>query len=190
MHVKICGLKTKEAVDTAVKFGATHLGFILSASKRQISPEMIRQITRDVPSNVKKVGVFVNENLDFVKNAVQIAQLDIVQLHGNENQAYIEALDFPVIKAISDIEQAKNYRNVILLFDSPTGGSGQKFDWKTDLSNLTAPYFIAGGLNPENISEAVKTFPSAYGFDVSSGVETNGVKDLKKIKEFIKNVQQ
>ncbi|RZI49850.1 phosphoribosylanthranilate isomerase [Lactococcus kimchii] len=187
MKIKICGLSTKAAVDTACQAGATHLGFILSKSRRQISPEKIAEITCDVPQNIQKVGVFVNEPLVFVKNAVKLGKLDIVQLHGSEDMTYISALDLPVIKAISSLQQSKKYEGVTLLFDSPKGGSGETFDWKTDLSAVETPYFIAGGLTPENVATALHHYPNAYGVDVSSGVETKGVKDLSKIEAFIKN---
>ena len=188
MKIKICGLSTKEAVDTAVESGATHLGFILSPSKRQVAPEKIFQITNDVPKTVKKVGVFVDEPINFVKKAIQVAQLDLVQLHGNEDMNYINQLDISVIKAIRPDQEFKEYEDVILLFDSPQAGSGQAFDWESLVtSGLKNKFFIAGGLNPENVAAAIQHFPNAYGVDVSSGVETDGIKNLTKIKNFVQN---
>lgn len=186
MNIKICGLSTKEAVDTAVASGATHLGFILSLSRRQVSPEKVADLTKDIPKRVKKVGVFVNEPLDYVKKAIQIAQLDIVQLHGDEDMNYINQLSFPVIKAVRPDQDFRLYKEVILLFDSPQGGSGQTFDWDSiNPEHLGADYFIAGGLSPENVGRAIQHFPNAFGVDVSSGVETAGKKDVVKIKSFI-----
>ncbi|MBK0029398.1 phosphoribosylanthranilate isomerase [Lactococcus sp. S47] len=188
MKIKICGLSTKEAVDTAVESGATHLGFILSPSKRQVAPEKILQITNDVPKTVKKVGVFVDEPINFVKKAIQVAQLDLVQLHGNEDMNYINQLDVSVIKAIRPDQEFKEYEDVILLFDSPQAGSGQAFDWDSLVtSGLKNKFLIAGGLNPENVAAAIQHFPNAYGVDVSSGVETDGIKNLTKIKNFVQN---
>lgn len=191
MNIKICGLRTKSAVDEAVKNGATHLGFILSKSRRQITPEELSVLTENVPKSVKKVGVFVNESIEFVKNAVAIAGLDLVQLHGDEDMDYIRQLSVPVIKAVSDFAKTIQYENVILLLDSAKGGSGQAFDWKSVSSDdFKLPFFVAGGLNPDNVANAVQyfqDFPNFCGVDVSSGVETDGIKDLTKIRTFIKS---
>lgn len=186
MRVKICGLSTQEAVERAVEAGASHLGFIMSASRRQVSPEKVALITQNLPQSVKKVGVFVNEPLDFVENAVRIAGFDLIQLHGNENMDYVCRLNLPVIKAVHSLEQARFYENVTLLFDYKEAGSGRTFDWK-GLANqeIHLPYFVAGGLTIDNVESAIEHFPNAYGLDVSSGVETNGVKDLEKIQAFI-----
>lgn len=190
MNIKICGNTSQAGVDAAVRYGATHLGFIMSKSRRQVAPEFVRQLTKNVPASVKKVGVFVNEPIDFVKKAASTAGLDMVQLHGDEDMDYIRQIDLPIIKAVSTLKQAVSYENVILLFDSPKGGSGETFDWESlELSALTSPYFIAGGLNPDNVADAIDHFPAAYGVDVSSGVETDGQKDPEKIRQFIENAR-
>ncbi|AYG00077.1 N-(5'-phosphoribosyl)anthranilate isomerase [Lactococcus allomyrinae] len=191
MNIKICGLRTKSAVDEAVKNGATHLGFILSKSHRQVTPEAVSTLTENLPKSVKKVGVFVNESIEFVKNAVAIAGLDLVQLHGDEDMDYIRQMSVPVIKAVSDFAKIAQYENIMLLLDSPKGGSGQTFDWTSvRADSLSLPFFVAGGLTPDNVAAAVQhfqDFPHFYGVDVSSGVETDGVKDLTKICTFIQN---
>jgi phosphoribosylanthranilate isomerase len=147
-------------------------------------------MTADLPSAIKKVGVFVNEPIEVVRNVATIAKLDMIQLHGDEDMAYIRQLDLPVIKAVSSLAQVENYDHVILLFDSPKGGSGAPFDWQSvSADRIKLPYFIAGGLTADNVAEAIAHFPNAYGVDVSSGVETEGQKDRVKIREFIQNAK-
>lgn len=193
-RIKICGLQTKEAVDEAVHSGATHLGFIFSASKRQVAPETVTKISAEVPDRIKKVGVFVDEPLEFIQRAIKIAGLDIVQLHGNESMTLIQKLNIPVIKAISDTTQAYDFEDVILLLDGPKGGSGEKFNWNDSfIETIGLPFFVAGGLNPDNVEAALERFqdlPHFYGLDVSSGVESHGVKDLQKIRSFIKKIKE
>ncbi|OFI49596.1 hypothetical protein BG261_03165 [Floricoccus tropicus] len=193
MIIKTCGLRTKEAVDCAVASGATHLGFILSESKRQITPKQLIEITKDVPSNVKKVGVFVNEDIDFVNDIANQAGLDIVQLHGQEDMDYIRKIIKPVIKSFDDYKKIYYYdlKDMTILLDSSVGGSGQKFDWNSlPLEQIEAKFILAGGLNPENVVQAVEFFgDKILGVDVSSGIETNGVKDLAKIKSFIERTK-
>ncbi|URZ88072.1 phosphoribosylanthranilate isomerase [Floricoccus penangensis] len=193
MIIKTCGLRTKEAVDCAVASGATHLGFILSESKRQITPRQLIEITKDVPSNVKKVGVFVNEDIDFVNDIANQAGLDIVQLHGQEDVDYIRKIIKPVIKSFDDYKKIYYYdlKDMTILLDSSVGGSGQRFDWNSlPLEQIEAKFILAGGLNPENVVQAMELFgDKILGVDVSSGIETDGVKDLAKIKSFIERTK-
>ncbi|MBP1047962.1 phosphoribosylanthranilate isomerase [Enterococcus sp. BWM-S5] len=197
MKVKICGLKTKEAVDTAVNNGADFIGFVFAKSKRRIAPELVREITTDVPLDVKKVGVFVSPTLDEVEMTVKAAGLDMIQIHGEQ---LIETPSVPCISAVSVnkgnhrfLETAKAAEYV--LFDAPpkqyAGGNGETFDWETlDLKPLEdRKVFIAGGLTVENVQKAKKVF-DPYAVDVSSGVETNGEKDLEKIKQFLQRAKE
>lgn len=196
MKVKICGLKTKEAVDTAVKYGADFIGFVFAESKRKVTPEVVREITRDVPSGVKKVGVFVSPSLEELEQIVEAAGLDMVQIHGRQLEGIPSV---PLISALSvgkgteglaDVQTTADY----LLFDAPpkqyAGGNGETFDWaQLDMEQLEdRKVFIAGGLTIENVQQAKAVF-DPYAVDVSSGVETNGEKDLEKIKEFLKNAK-
>lgn len=186
MNIKICGNMTKESVDAAVKYGATHVGFIMSPGfRRSVTSKQVRAMTVDVPVSVKKVGVFVNESIDFVRETAAAAGLDIVQLHGKEDSAYIRELGLSVIKAVSADSDFSQFDGVPLLLDGPKGGSGKPFDRTVvDLSSVTHPFFIAGGLTPDNVSDAIQQF-QPDGVDVSSGVETDGQKDLEKIRKFI-----
>lgn len=197
MKVKICGLKTKMAVDHAVANGADFLGFVFAPSKRQVMPEMVRDITIDVPNTVKKVGVFVSPTLEEVEAVIEEAGIDMVQIHGEQLKG---KLSVPVISAIP--VDGTDYRIVLkgvtseyFLFDAPPqkfiGGNGLLFDWsQLDLSALSGKkIIIAGGLTPENVQDAVNYF-KPYALDVSSGVETNGIKDFTKITKFIRNAKE
>lgn len=196
MKVKICGLKTKEAVDTAVEHGADFIGFVFAESKRKITPEVVREITKDVPSEVKKVGVFVSPSLEELEQIVGTAGLDMVQIHGRQLEG---TPSVPLISAMSVGKGAEEIAEVqmtadYLLFDAPpkqyAGGNGEPFDWaQLDMKQLgDRKVFIAGGLTIENVQQAKAVF-DPYAVDVSSGVETNGEKDLEKIKGFLKKAK-
>lgn len=196
MKVKICGLKTKEAVDTAVEHGADFIGFVFAESKRKVTPEAVREITRDVPSGVKKVGVFVSPSLEELEQIVEIAGLDMVQIHGRQLEGMPSV---PLISALSVGEGTEGLVEVqttadYLLFDAPpkqyAGGNGETFDWaQLDMKQLKGKkVFIAGGLTIDNVQQAKAVF-DPYAVDVSSGVETNGEKDFEKIKAFLKNAK-
>ena len=200
MWIKICGLSTHAAVDMAVASGATHIGFVFAESKRQVTPEYAKYLAKDVPKTVKKVGLFVNEDLTVVHEVVAKVGLDMVQLPGQENADYAAQDSETVIKAFG-IKDGKipaaiaDFKAHIILLDAPpaqfAGGSGQAFDWdKVDLTALDGyQFFVAGGLNPENVSQAITIF-NPTGVDVSSGVETDGSKDLEKIISFIKESEK
>lgn len=195
MWIKICGLSTVEAVRTAVAHGASHIGFVFATSKRKVTPEQAKQLSKDVPKSVKKVGLFVNASIEEIEHTIKIAELDMVQLHGEESVAFANQVSVPVIKALgikdgvipSDIEKFKAH---VILLDAPpaqfAGGSGKQFDWdKVDISALSDyQFFVAGGLNADNVSQAIHYFHPT-GVDVSSGVETAGIKDVEKISLFI-----
>ncbi|OJG26656.1 hypothetical protein RU98_GL000446 [Enterococcus caccae] len=192
--MKICGLKTIEQVDTAVTYGAEYLGFVFAESKRRITPEKAKEITKHVPEKVKKVGVFVSPRLSDVEMIIQQAGLDMVQIHGD---LAVERFSVPLIRAIP-VDGAVQEKRIqatateFILFDAPpkqfVGGNGEVFDWEyLDTSAIkNKKIIIAGGLTPENVQKAKQTF-NPYAVDVSSGVETNGEKDLKKIITFLKS---
>jgi len=190
MLVKICGITTSEAAEAAAAAGADFIGFVFAASRRKITPERAKMIARSLSSSVKTVGVFVNETVEQMVNIAEYVGLDYLQLHGDEGEAVSKQLPRPVIKAFSvkdkSIKNIMNYPCDYYLIDSPGGGTGKSFDWKLlDKFNLDASKLIlAGGLNPDNVQEAIRVVKPA-GVDVSSGVETNGAKDIKKIKQFI-----
>lgn len=189
--VKICGLSTGEAVETAVLAGADYIGFVFAESKRQVSLEQAQELAKRVTGKTKIVGVFVSPSLEDLEQAIGQVPLDIVQIHGTFDEALIPMISVPIIRAIqlSDQEAQVTSQADYLLFDAPVAGSGQTFDWDLlkDLK-IQQDFFIAGGLTVDNVHQARETF-QPYALDVSSGVETDGRKDLEKIKAFIEGAK-
>src|SRR5690625_471693 len=185
MLVKICGIQTKEAAKVATEQQANMIGFVFTPSKRRITPNKAAVIANEVPPSVKKVGVFVNESLSNIKFIAKHVGLDMIQLHGDEPVSFAKEVPYPIIKAFSidqvDNDTVNQYPSDYYLIDSPPstyrGGTGETFQWerinelKVDKSKL----IIAGGLSIDNVEQAIK-IASPTGVDVSSGVETNGVK--------------
>ena len=189
--VKICGLSTKEAVKTAVSAGADYIGFVFAPSKRQVTVEQATELAKFIPSHIQKVGVFVSPSRTELLEAVDKVGLDLVQVHGRVVDKLFENLPCGSIQAVQVDEggHVPNSQADYLLFDAPVAGSGQTFDWgQLDTTELAQPFFIAGGLNEDNVEEAIQHF-SPFAVDVSSGVETNGQKDYEKIRRFIEKVK-
>ena len=189
--VKICGLSTKEAVETAVSAGADYIGFVFTPSKRQVTLDQAAELAKLIPSDVKKVGVFVSPSLAEVLEAIDKIGLDLVQVHGQVADDLFEDLPCASIQAVQvDGEgHVPNSRADYLLFDAPVAGSGRTFDWgKLDTTGLTQTFFIAGWLKEDNVVKAIQHF-TPYAVDVSSGVETDGQKDHEKIRRFIERVK-
>ncbi|MFJ7369754.1 phosphoribosylanthranilate isomerase [Lysinibacillus sp. NPDC098008] len=197
--VKICGLREPEHVMTAVQAGADAIGFVFAPSKRRVSLEQAQHLAQQIPEGVLKIGVFVNPTPAELKEAVERVPLDYVQYHGEETPAFIQKQGYPAIKALSvrkkeDVQAAANYQVDYYLFDAPgtdfKGGSGHTFDW-TLLEEVGIPrekLILAGGLHAENINEAIASV-TPFMVDVSSGVETDGVKDPTKIQAFLQAVK-
>lgn len=198
MLVKICGMTTIEAASVAARAGADFIGFVFAPSKRQVSPERAADISAALPSSVKKVGVFVNEKQETIQNVAEKVGLDFIQLHGDESPAFGDALPYPVMKAFRmgnhDIAEIQAYPCDYYLIDSPKGpnrgGNGTTFDWTLlkDADLDPQKVILAGGLNSENVQSAISSANPA-GVDVSSGVETDSVKDIQKIHQFIKHAK-
>jgi len=198
--VKICGLKEHQHVQAAVEAGADAIGFVFAPSKRRVTIEQAQQLAKHVPEGVLKIGVFVNPSAEVLRTVIESVPLDYVQFHGEESSEFIRQQGYPAIKAFSvrsveDVQAAANYDVDYYLFDAPgtdfKGGSGHTFDW-TLLELVGIPrekIILAGGLQAENIEEAV-SLVSPFMVDVSSGVETDGTKDVAKINSFIKAVQK
>ena len=189
--VKICGLSTKEAVKTAVSAGADYIGFVFAPSKRQVTVEQAAELAKFIPSHIQKVGVFVSPSRAELLEAVDKVGLDLVQVHGQVADDLFEDLPCDSIQAVQvDGEgHVPNSQADYLLFDAPVAGSGQTFDWgRLDTTELAQPFFIAGGLNEDNVEEAIQHF-TPFAVDVSSGVESNGQKDHEKIRRFIERVK-
>ena len=208
VRVKICGITNINDAKNAVFFGADALGFVFAESPRKISKETARSIIKELPPFVTCVGLFVDEDVDIVKEVCRFCKIHTVQFHGNETPDYLECFpEFKIIKAFrirdkSDLLKVDSYHADAYLLDSfskeKMGGTGLCFDWnilKTAKdSNSNSIKFqniiIAGGLNPGNVAEAIH-LTNPYGVDTSSGVEiTPGVKDKNLIKRFINTAKQ
>jgi phosphoribosylanthranilate isomerase len=199
MKVKICGLRNEQDALFAAKNGADAIGFVFAESKREISPLVARKIISKLPKETKKVGVFVNPSKELIHEIVETTGIDYVQLHGNETPEFCHSIPYPVIKALSiqskeDLQKIHEYSCDFVLLDGPKGkyhgGNGISFDWSMlstfDFKHKKA--ILAGGLNPENVKAAIAN-TSVFMVDVSSGVETDGEKDLIKIKDFLTAVK-
>ncbi|NCD04834.1 MAG: phosphoribosylanthranilate isomerase [Spirochaetia bacterium] len=186
--LKICGIRRIEDILMVNEIKPEFIGFVFAKSKRQIDLNTAIELKRKLNSDIKCVGVFVNEDIDQIVKIVDSKAIDIIQLHGDESNDYIKLLKekvsakiIKVIKINSDLNGNTSFSQVdYLLYDSGNG-SGKPFDWNINI-NKKKPTFIAGGININNIEEAYKIF-NPFAFDVSSGVEVGGYKNLDKMRE-------
>lgn len=200
MKIKLCGIKRPEDIAFMNEFRPDYVGFVFAGTKRRVSPETAASLVEKLDSKIGKVGVFVNEPPEFIAHTAQLARLDAVQLHGNEAANDIAALrallpGVEIWKAVrvrnrESIPAALRLGADLLLLDSflkdEYGGTGKTADFLLIReANLKIPFFLAGGLNSENLPDAVRDF-SPYGVDISSGIETNGVKDRRKIERIMR----
>lgn len=198
--IKICGLKTMDDIHMANCLKPDYIGFVFAGKKRKITLEQAAEMKKILLPEIQSVGVFVNEEPEKVAESANRGVLDLIQLHGEEDADYIRRLrsltDKVMIKAVrvkcrEDILRAQELDTEYLLLDSykagELGGSGEVFPWEM-IPELTKPYFLAGGLNVENVGRAL-ALCNPWAVDVSSSVEADGGKDEKKVKEFIDKVR-
>ena len=195
--IKLCGLSRKCDIEWANALKPEYIGFVFwSKSKRNVPPEKAKELKDLLSPDIKAVGVFVDEPIENVAELLNDNIIDIAQLHGGEDEEYIKKLRTlsgkPIIKAFllkseSDAERAEKSTADYILVDSGTG-TGKSFDWEL-LKNISRPYFLAGGLCCENITQAI-TALDPYAVDVSSGIETNGCKDKNKMAAFVAAVRK
>ena len=195
--IKMCGLSQKRDIQAVNEIKPEYIGFVFWAkSKRYISPEKALEFKQMLDENIKAVGVFVDESIEKVAELLENGVIDLAQLHGSETENYINRLrgmtNKPVIQAFRirssvDVERAVKSSADMILLDAGMG-DGKIFDWSL-IQDITRPYFLAGGLNCENIAEAVRKF-HPYAVDVSSGIETDGLKDIKKMTAFAMAVRK
>jgi phosphoribosylanthranilate isomerase len=198
--VKVCGIQQWEAAKWAVDAGADAVGFIFADSRRKVSMERAAAISGSLPGGILKIGVFVNASKEDLQSAVEMVNLDYVQLHGDESPEFCRSLGIPYIKAVSikekdDLDILPEYGGDMVLVDSGKGpyrgGNGTSFDWDylKDSQTGDRKLILAGGLQKENVREAIQKV-RPYMVDVSSGVESSGIKDKEKIMKFIKEVRE
>ena len=197
VKIKICGITNLDDATAAVEAGADALGFMFyEQSPRNVQIECIAKIVQKLPLWVLKVGVFVNPEPELVMTALANCGLNLLQFHGEESPEFCASFGVMSMKAFrikdaESLEQIPKYRTDIFLLDSyvagKQGGTGEKFNWNlaTEAKKFGKPIFLAGGLTPHNVGEAVQEV-QPYGVDVSGGVESSpGKKDHGKIWKFI-----
>ena len=207
--VKMCGISKVETIPAVVEAKPDYMGLVFAPSKRQVTVEQAKILIEELHKQcinhydtkvVKTVGVFVNETLDNLVRIADTANLDAVQLHGDEDEAFIQSLkertNVEIWKAVqirsaADVEKWIDSSADMLLFDAyhkdERGGTGEVFDWSS-LDAFERPFMLAGGIDSTNVARAIRTV-RPYGIDISSGIETNGVKDDEKITAFTKIVK-
>ena len=195
--IKLCGLSRPCDIEAANKLKPDYIGFVFAPkSKRYVTPEQAMALKQMLLPEIQAVGVFVNEDPQHVARLLRDHIIDMAQLHGGEDEAYIARLrqltDRPIIQAFRvetarDMEKVEQSTADYVLLDSGAG-TGTVFDWDL-IQNVTRPYFLAGGLDPDNVADAVKT-RRPYGVDVSSGIETGGRKDKTKMAAFVAAVRK
>ncbi len=209
--VKMCGISKVETIPAVVEAKPDYMGLVFASSKRQVTVDQAKTLVEELhkqytkrynngaeqsnDDEIKTVGVFVNETLDNLVSIATEANLDVVQLHGDEDEAFIQSLkertNVEVWKAVqirsaADAEAWIDSSADMLLFDAyhkdERGGTGEVFDWSC-LDEFERPFMLAGGIDSTNVARAIRTV-RPYGIDISSGIETDGVKDDEKIKAF------
>lgn len=196
IKIKICGITRLQDAMDASDLGADILGFnFVPASPRYLNPYTAREIISTLPPFITKVGIFADEELSILNDMGRFLNLDVLQLHGNEDVAYCGSVLKPVIKAVRvaspyDLESMDEYEVSAYLLDARVddvlGGSGRTFPWEIAMDFCRSHrVFAAGGLTPENVTQAVRTL-SPYGVDTASGVESEpGIKDPALMESFI-----
>ena len=196
--IKICGLMRPCDIEYVNKAKPDFCGFIIGVpkSRRNVSPEMVRRLRASLDPAILPVGVFVNAPAEQIAALVRDGTLSMVQLHGQEDARYIAALrrmiSVPIVQAFSvqteaDVAAAERSPADHILLDHGSGGTGTAFDWSL-LQGVSRPYMLAGGLNPENLSRAIRRL-RPWAVDLSSGVETDGRKDQGKILAAVQAVR-
>lgn len=214
--VKMCGISKIETIPAVVEAKPNYMGLVFAPSKRQVTVDQAKTLVEelhkgcakkygsdtepDKNDTIKTVGVFVNETVDNLVTIANEANLDAVQLHGDEDETFIQSLkectNVEVWKAVqirsaADVEEWIDSSADMILFDAyhkdERGGTGEVFDWSS-LDEFERPFMLAGGIDSTNVARAIRTV-RPYGIDTSSGIETNGVKDDEKITAFTKIVK-
>lgn len=197
VRIKICGLMRPEDIETVNEVCPDYAGFILAQGRRRtVSPTRMRELTMRLRPEVQRTAVFLDQDPKWIAVLAREDLMDVIQLHGRESDEQIRFLQRQtgrkIIKAYrietaADIRTAQKSAADLVLLDNGDGGTGKSFDWSL-LLEMKRPYILAGGLSPDNVRDAIlRTRP--YGVDVSSGVESFGYKDARKIRQFTEAVR-
>ena len=197
--IKICGLTRTEDIEMVNEFLPDYIGFVFAKSRRQVSAEQAKELKNKLRPAIKAVGVFVNEKPENIAEIANQGIIDLIQIHGDEDAAYCAQLrkltQAPIIKVVR-VEREDDFAGIeefdcdYYLFDTLSskeyGGTGKAFDHSLLYNKeIKKPFFVAGGLNQDNVAAVIEVI-KPFGVDTSGGVETDGIKDINKIKEFIK----
>lgn len=197
--IKICGLTRTEDIEMVNEFLPDYIGFVFAKSRRQVSAEQAKELKNKLRPAIKAVGVFVNEKPENIAEIANQGIIDLIQIHGDEDAAYCAQLrkltQAPIIKVVR-VEREDDFAGIeefdcdYYLFDTLSskdyGGTGKAFDHSLLYNKeIKKPFFVAGGLNQDNVAAVIEVI-KPFGVDTSGGVETDGIKDANKIKEFIK----
>ena len=202
--VKMCGISKVETIPAIIDAKPDYMGLVFAPSKRQVTVDQAKTLVEELykqyavrynSETIKTVGVFVNETVENLLKIAEEVKLDVIQLHGDEDESFIQILkeqsNVEVWKAVqvrsaADAEKWIDSSADMLLFDAyhkdERGGTGEVFDWSS-LDEFERPFMLAGGIDSTNVARAIRTV-RPYGLDISSGIETNGVKDNEKMKAF------
>ena len=212
MKIKICGLKRKEDVDYVNLYKPDYVGFVFAGTRRKIDLNTAKILRKRLSKDIMAVGVFVNEEVDNIINLVDLSVIQLIQLHGDENEEYIAELknrlagigkaEIPVIKGVRVRERLQvleadrlpvDYLLLDAFSEDEYGGSGKCFNHDL-IPEIQTPYMLAGGIGSDNVNKIIekikeKSITLPIGIDVSSSVETEGVKDSEKIRNMISSVR-
>ena len=196
--IKICGIKRLEDIGIVNKYKPDYIGFVFAESKRMVTRDLAYRLKQDLDADIIAVGVFVDSPVEEIVELFEAGIIEMAQLHGSENEQYIQNLkqrtddELKIINAIeiskdTDLSKFDNSQSDYLLFDSGKG-SGKTFDWNLIKKDIKKEFFLAGGLSSSNVMEAIEQF-NPYAIDLSSSLETDGVKDENKIKEIMELIR-
>lgn len=198
VKIKICGLRRLEDIEIANRYKPDYIGFVFADSKRKVSHDLARKLKDNLDGDIISVGVFVDAFQDEILELFDEGIIEVAQLHGSESEEYISELKERTdqkLKIINAVEMSKDVnldsyvatQADFLLLDSGKG-SGKTFDWRLIGENLNKEFFLAGGLDISNISQAIEEF-DPYAVDLSSSLEIDGYKDENKVKEIMEVIR-
>lgn len=198
IKIKLCGMMQMKDIEAANRLQPDLVGFVFAQkSRRYVTDETAAKLREALSRKISAVGVFVNEEISHVVQLLQQGVIDVVQLHGDEDEAYMKELrrqtDAPFLKAFrirerEDVAKVRAFDEYTKILLDAGSGDGMTFRWEW-LKDADFDFYLAGGLTSENVTEAVRIY-HPYGVDVSSGIETDGLKDAVKMEAFVRNVRK